>query len=128
MANPSTASSTTASAAVDEALRITADNARRTTESAKAAVQAARGYLDQTVELNRQLLGVFSANFEAGLKASFDVQNAALANSLSLLDASATINRDALQRFAEVTRQGQQVTLKAYQAGAKAWESFAAEK
>jgi hypothetical protein len=128
MANPSTTPSTTASAAVDEALRITADNARRTTESAKAAVQAARGYLDQAVDLNRQFIGVYTANVEAGLKASFDIQNAALANSISLLDASTSVNRDALQRFAEVTRQAQQVALKAYAASVKALESFSAEK
>ena len=124
MANPSTSAP---SAAVDEALRITADSSRRAADNARAAVDAARSYFDQTVDLNRQLFGVWSAGMEGGLKAAFDLQNAAMTSGLTLFDNAASINKDAIQRFAEVNRQAQQSTLKAYQAGARVvQETFAA--
>jgi hypothetical protein len=114
MANPSTATPPPASAVVDEAVRIAAEGSRRTAETAQATVQAGRRYLDQTSQLNRDLVALWSATAEAGLQTAFDVQNAAVASGQAWLDASATFTKDAYTRFADVTRQAQATTLKTY--------------
>ena len=55
----------------------------------------------------------------ASLKTTFELQNAALANSQTLFDQSASLAKDALSRWSDVARQAQAATLKTYQVGAQ---------
>jgi undecaprenyl pyrophosphate synthase len=119
MANPNTAAQNAASAAVNEAVRIAADNSRRSTEGAQAVVQASRRYLDQASQLNRDLFTVFSLGTEASLKTAFEIQNAAFAIGQTWLETSMTITKDAATRWADITRQAQTSTLKHYKESAK---------
>lgn len=127
MANTSTATPHTASAVVDEAVRITAQGSRRTTENAQAALAASRRYLDQANQMNRDLFALWTASAQASLQTSFDVQNAAFASGQAFLESSATISKDALLRWADVASQAQAATLKAYQSNAKLFENLATD-
>jgi hypothetical protein len=123
MANPSTATPAAASA-VDEAVRIAAEGSRRSTESAQAALQAGRRYFEQVNKLNRDLFALVTTSTEAALKTAFEVQNAAIASGQAWLESTASINKDALNRWADVTRQAQATGLKSYQDSAKYVESI----
>jgi len=116
MANPTT---TTPSAAVDEALRIANQNAGRTTGTAQAAVGLGRTYLDQTAKANRDLFALWTASIEVGLKTAFEFQNAALAATQPMFDTSISLSKDAFSRQAELARRAQATTLKAYQDNAR---------
>jgi len=125
MANPSTATSNTASAAVDEAVRIAAQNSRRTTESVQAALQASRAYVEQANRFNRDLFALYTAGLDAGLQTAFEMQSVGLANAQSLFDSYAGIGKTAISRYADLAKQVQATTLKTYQAGARFWsETF----
>ena len=98
MANPNTATTGAASAAVDEAVRIAAESSRRTVDTAQAAIAAGRRSMDFANQANRDLFAVWTAAAEASLQTTFDVQNAALANSQALFETSASLSKDALNR------------------------------
>jgi len=123
MATPSTSS---AASAVDEAVRIAAEGSRRTTESAQAFLQAGRKYYDQAAQFNRDLITFWTAAADAGFQTAFEVQNAALKNTQDWFDTSASLNKEALRRWADLTRQAQATTLKTYQNSAKLFESSTA--
>ena len=123
MANP-TAVTRTATSVVDEAVRIAADNSRRSTESAQAALQAGRKYFDHASQVNRDLLALYTAGLDAGLQTFIEVQNAALTSGQTLLDTSAGLTRDAFRRWADLARQAQTTTVKTYQANAKLLEGY----
>jgi hypothetical protein len=112
MANPSTAPSQAASAVVDEAVRIAAEGSRRTTESAQAALQATRGYLEQASQLNRDLFALFTAGAEASFQTTFQLQNANLASAEALFDSYVGISKTTFARATDFTRQAQETTLK----------------
>lgn len=119
MTNPSTAAQTTASTAVDEAVRIASDSSRRTTESAQAAFAFGRRFLDQSTVTNRDLLTLWTNSAEASFQTAFEMQNAALTSSQSLFETSYTLSKDALRRWADITRQAQSTAVKAYQANTR---------
>ena len=122
-----TATPGAASAAADDIVRIAAENSRRTSDNAKAALQAGRRFFDQAVQLNRDLLSVWSATTEVGLQTTFDLQNAAFANGQAWLEASTNLSKDAFNRYAELTRQAQATAIKSFQAGAKFVDSIVIE-
>jgi|GraSoiStandDraft_41_1057321.scaffolds.fasta_scaffold658138_3 hypothetical protein len=127
MANPNTATTTAASAAVDEAVRIAADNSRRTLDTAQATVAAGQRYLDLASQINRDFFALWTTAAESGLHTTFDVQNAALASSQTLFETSAKLSNDALRRWVEVARQAQATTLKTYQSTTKLLGSLTQE-
>ena len=61
---------------------------------------------------------------ETGLQTTFEAQNAVLANSQTLFDTSAKLNKDALDQWVGVARQAQATTLKAYQSSTKLFGSL----
>jgi hypothetical protein len=122
MANTTTVTQNTTSV-VDEAVRIAADNSRRSTETAQAALQAGRKYFDHASQVNRDLFALYTAGLDAGLQTFVDVQNAALANAQTLLDSSAGLTKDAFRRWVDLARQAQATTVKTYQANAKLLDS-----
>jgi hypothetical protein len=124
MANPNTAAQTAATSVVDQAVRIAADNSRRSTESAQAALQAGRKYFEHVAEVNRDLFSLYTAGLDAGLETFVDYQNAALANTAVLFDTSANLTKDAFRRYTDLARQAQATTVKTYQGNAKLFDSF----
>ena len=124
MPNPTTATATAASTAVDEAVRIAAESSRRTTQSAQAAVQASRKYFDLGVQINRDLADLWTASADAGLQTAFDAQNAYLASAQTGIDTWTSLSKDAFNRWAALTRQAQSITLKSYEASNKLFQSL----
>jgi hypothetical protein len=107
----------TVNEAASEASRATSEASRRTLQSAQDATQTARTYLEESIEANRKLFNAFAQGIEAALRGSFEVQNAAFASGMSLLEASTNSSRNVAQQWTEATREAQQATLEAWQAG-----------
>jgi hypothetical protein len=112
--------SAAAAAAVAEASRIAAQAARQSTETAKASIEAARSYFDEANTLGRDLLGTWSTQSEAAMKAAFEAQNAAIDVGLGMFDVSFKGNRQAVEQFSELVKRTQQATLEGWHAAAKA--------
>jgi hypothetical protein len=108
------------SAAVAEATRLFADSSRRGVEQGKAAVEAARGLLDDAAEVNSKLFEAWLATTEGTLKASFEVYNAGLAAMFPMLDAATTSSRTVLQQWDAAARQSQKAVLDAFHAQVRA--------
>jgi hypothetical protein len=109
-----------AAAAVREATRIAAEAARTSNETAKATIEAARSYVDDANELGRDMLGTWSTQNEAVLKAAFDAQNAAIEAGLGLFDLSAKGNRQAVEQFSELVKRTQKATIESWHSTVKA--------
>ena len=110
----------TAAAAVKEATRIAAEAARNGTATAKASIEAARSYMDDASSLGRDLLGTWSTQSEAALKAAFDAQNAAIDAGLALFDLGVKGNKQADEQFSALVKRTQEATLESWQTAAKA--------
>ena len=108
----------TAAAAVAEATRIAAEAARNGTETAKASFEAASSYFDETNKIGRELLGSWSSQTEAAIKAAFAAQNAAIDAGLGLFDLGVKGNRQAVAQFTEIVKRNQKATL-------ETWDSYA---
>src|SRR5438128_12435148 len=104
----------------EQGARLAAEAAKRATETAKAATEAVRSYLASSPGVSQRAFAAWAASTEAALKASFGMQNAAIEVGLALSDATATGNREALQRRAEAMHQQQRGTLEAFQAAVHA--------
>jgi hypothetical protein len=109
-----------AAAAVAEATRIASQAARSGTETTKASIEAARSYVDETTAIGRDLLGTWSTQSEAALKAAFDAQSAAIEAGLGLFDLSFKGNRQAVEQFSMLVKRTQQATLESWQSAVKA--------
>src|SRR5438067_3452528 len=83
-----------AQAAIDEASRTVAETSRRTSERAQ---QATRTLLDQSYEMNRNLLNTWIGTNEAFWRAAFEVQNVGLRSSLAWWQTFADVSRAASQ-------------------------------
>src|SRR5262249_41532770 len=87
------------------------DTARRFTENAS---EAARYSAEQGTRINRQVLDAWTANTEATLKATFELQNAAIAAGRAMIEATGAGNMAFIQQWADVVLQAQQTTLDAW--------------
>jgi hypothetical protein len=108
-----------AAAAVTEATRIAAQAARNGTETAKASIEAARSYADDSNALSRDLLGTWSVQSESILKTAFDAQNAAMDAGLGMFDLGLKSNRQAVAQFSELVKRTQKATLETWQTTVK---------
>ena len=108
-----------ATAAVTEATRIAAQAARNGTETAKASIEAARSFADDSNALSRDLLNTWSVQSESVLKTAFDAQNAAMHAGLGLFDLGVKGNRQAVEQFSEIVKRTQMATLESWQATVK---------
>jgi hypothetical protein len=109
-----------AAAAVTEATRIAAQAARNGTETAKASFEAASSYLGEANTLGRDLLGTWSTQSEAAIKAAFEGQNAAINAGLGLFDLGVKSNREAIAQFSDLLKRTQKATLETWQTTVKA--------
>ena len=78
--------------------------ARRET---KAAQEAVRRFTDEVAEANKTYLTAWITAQQAGLRATFDFQNAAMQASRTLFDATAEANRAYLGQWAVSIEQSQ---------------------
>jgi hypothetical protein len=108
-----------ATAAVTEATRIAAQAARNGTETAKASIEAARSFADDSNALTRDLLGTWSMQSESVLKTAFDAQNAAIEAGLGMFDLGVKGNRQAVAQFSELVKRTQKATLETWQTTVK---------
>jgi hypothetical protein len=108
-----------AAAAVTEATRIAAQAARNGTETAKASIEAARSYADDSSALSRDLLNTWSMQSESVLKTAFDAQNAAMDAGLGMFDLGVKSNRQAVAQFSELVKRTQKATLETWQTTVK---------
>jgi hypothetical protein len=108
-----------ATAAVTEASRIAAEAARNGTENAKASLKAANTYFDETSTIARDLLGSWTTQSEAAVKAAFAAQNAAIDAGLGLFDLTLKGNREAVAQFSDLVKRTQQATLETWHASVK---------
>ena len=122
MANPNTLTPEAASSVLDQAARVAAEGSRRSTENARAALQASREYFDHAAQVNRDLFALWTAAADASLQTAVEIQNAALSGGQAWLDTSANLSRDAFRRWSDLTRQAQTTTLKNYQASTRLFE------
>ena len=109
-----------AAAAVTEATRIAAQAARQGTETAKASIQAARSYFDETNTIGRDLLETWSGQSESLLKASFEAQNAAIDAGLGMFDLSVKGSRQAAEQLTDLVKRTQLATLESWHTAVKA--------
>lgn len=68
----------------------------------------------------RHVFDAWRAGTEAMLRATVDAQNAALAASLSVVDATTMTNKAAMEQWAGIGRRAQQAALEAFQAAVRA--------
>ncbi len=108
-----------AAAAVAEATRIAAQAARNGTETAKASIEAARTFADDTSVISRDLLGTWSVQSESILKTAFEAQNAAIDAGLGMFDLGVKSNREAVAQFSELVKRTQKATLESWQTTVK---------
>ena len=108
-----------AAAAVAEATRIAAQAARNGTETAKASIEAARTFADDTSVISRDLLGTWSVQSESILKTAFEAQNAAIDAGLGMFDLGVKSNREAVAQFTELVKRTQKATLESWQTTVK---------
>ncbi len=106
--------------AVTEAARITAETSRRTAEGAKAAVEATRGFLDDSTEVSRKLFDAWVAGAEATLKGTFELQNASLSAGVALLEAGSNSQKAVLQQWNTAAKEAQHAALEAFRAQVRA--------
>ena len=108
-----------AAAAVAEATRIATQAARNGTETAKASIEAARSYADDSSALSRDLLNTWSTQSESVLKTAFDAQNAAMDAGMGMFDLGVKGNRQAVAQFSELVKRTQKATLETWQTTVK---------
>lgn len=97
-----------------------AESSRRTVDGSKAAVEAARGLLDDAAEVNAQSFQVWVAGAEGALKASFELQNASFAAMSAFVDAAVAGQHGALQQSNAALHAGQQAVLEAFKVQVRA--------
>jgi hypothetical protein len=108
-----------ATAALAEATRIAEQAARNGTENANASLKAANTYFDETSAIPQDLLGSWTTQSEAAVKAAFEAQNAAIDAGLGLFDMTLKGNRQAVEQFSALVKRTQQATLEAWTASVK---------
>jgi hypothetical protein len=107
---------------VNEAARATAEATRRTMQSSQEAVRISRDIFEGSTEAGRKMFQAYTTAVTAGMKAAFEVQNAALATRLQVLDVADTNYRGLVNQVNETVRLAQEATLEAWQAGIRAGE------
>ena len=107
-------------AAIAEASRIAAEAARQNTETARASIEAASSSMDDANALGQELLGTWTKQSEAAMKAAYKAQNAAIETGLGMFDVGVKGDREAVEMYAELVKQTQKATLESWHAAVKA--------
>jgi hypothetical protein len=89
-------------------------------ETRRRAAAGARAATEDATDISRKLFDAWVAGAEAALQASFELQNASLNASMSLLEATAATERTALQQWDAAAHKAQQAALEAFRAQVRA--------
>jgi hypothetical protein len=103
----------------EQGARLTAEAAKRASDTARAAGEAVRHYLASSPAVSQRAFAAWAASTEAALKASFGMQNAAIEAGVALSDATASGSREALQKWAESMHEQQRAMLEAFRASVR---------
>lgn len=94
-----------------------------TAEAIKAAQDAARRYMDESAAIGRTYFAAWDAAAQASMRTAFDLQNAMIQASRSVLDATCQASRSWFDQAAESVRKSQEATIKLVVAGFDVLES-----
>ena len=83
-----------------------------------------RNTAEQNMHMTRQFADLWTTSVEANMKAAFELQNAAIAASRSLIEATGTQPPTFFQQWTDMVHQAQQATLDAWKAGKRVGEHF----
>ena len=92
------------------------------------ATTITRETMDSNLRTGRQFAEIWTASVEANMKAAFELQNAAIAASRSLIEATGTHPPTFFQQWTDMVHQAQQATLDAWKAGKRVSEQFQGPK
>lgn len=108
---------------VNETFQAMNDAARRTSErtfqAAQDVTETTRQTIEETSRASRQVFDTWTQSSETAVRATFDLQNAAIAAGISLVAASNNSIGTVLNQWASVVRQAQQSTLQAWEANVR---------
>ena len=96
---------------------------RSTIEATKLAQDAARRYMDESAAIGRTYFTNWAAAAQAGMRIAFDVQNAMIQASKSMMEATTQANRNWFDQGADSVRKGQDAITKTVAAGFDAMDS-----
>lgn len=88
-----------------------------TIEATKAAQDAARRLMDESATIGRTYFSNWAVAAQASMRIAFDVQNAMIQASRSMMEATAQANRSWFDQGADSVRKGQDATTKMVAAG-----------
>lgn len=94
-----------------------------TIEATKLAQDAARRYMDESAAIGRTYFSNWAAATQASMRIAFDVQNAMIQASRSIMDAATQANRNWFDQGADAVRKGQDAMGKTVTAGFDALDS-----
>src|SRR4051812_32178011 len=77
----------------------------------------ARTTAEQNMHITRQFADLWTTSVEANMKAAFEMQNAAIAASRSLIEATGNPPPTFFQQWTDMVHQSQKATLDAWKAG-----------
>lgn len=94
-----------------------------TIEATKLAQEAARRYMDESAAIGRTYFSNWVAATQTGMRIAFDVQNAMIQASRSMMEATTLANRNWYDQGADAVRKGQDAMAKTVTAGFDAIDS-----
>jgi hypothetical protein len=100
------------------------DGVEVTRQFVQEATTIARQTTERNIQMGQQLAEIWTTSVEANMKAAFELQNAAIAASRSLMEATGTHPPTFFQQWTDMVHQAQQATLDAWKAGKRVGEQF----
>jgi hypothetical protein len=100
------------------------DTVEATRHFVQEATTIARQTTEHNMQMSQQLAEIWTTSVEANMKAAFDLQNAAIAASRSLMEATGSQSPTFFQQWTDMVHQAQQATLDAWKAGKRVGEQF----
>ncbi len=88
-----------------------------TAEAVKVAQDAARRYMDESASIGRTFYTAWSGAVQGGMRTTFDLQNAMIQASWTVLDATCVATRGWFDQTAEAIHKSQDATIKMMASG-----------
>ncbi len=100
------------------------DGVEATHHFVQEATTVARQATERNLHTTQQLAEIWTTSVEANMKAAFELQNAAIAASRSLMEVTGGVPPTFFQQWTDMVHQAQQATLDAWKAGKRVSEQF----
>jgi hypothetical protein len=104
-----------ASQAVDEAMRTISEASHQ----GQQAFASTRSFVTDLISVNRDMVTSMTSGWEAGLKAGFQMQTAAVAAVLPMIETSYTVNETLFETWQSLVQKQQEAMLGAFESSAK---------